>query len=359
MKHTLLLLLIAILFGACTDNKFSVEGTVEGAKPETPLILETSRNGAWLIVDTTFTDKNGNFAIKADAPDVPDIFRLRLDQDFITFPIDSLDHLTIKAKAASFGTDYDITGSEHARQIMEIDKAALKMAGQIGSEAFKQWKQKLARQIVADPSGIVAYYAVNKTINGTPLFDPTDDSDFRIIGAVANSFYCFRPTDRRTDYLVAVLTQGQQLRRQAENPSDTIVADIASVINIKLQDYNGTTHELAKVATSNRAVILNFTIYDADFSPMFNKLLNDIYTRYHAAGLEIFQVSLDPDNVVWSQSARNLPWITVYEPMGQNAVSVGAYQVMGVPTCFIISHGEIVARVEDPSQLQATVAKYM
>ena len=51
--------------------------------------------------------------------------------------------------------------------------------------------------------------------------------------------------------------------------------------------------------------------------------------------------------------------VTVYEPMGQNAVSVGAYQVMGVPTCFIISHGEIVARVEDPSQLQATVAKYM
>lgn len=358
MKPYLLLLALAAMLTACTDNKFTLEGTVEGNKETTPLILETSSNGMWLIVDTAYTDAAGKFSISADAPQVPNIYRLRLGDEFICFPIDSLDHLTLTARAANFGSDYDITGSEHARMVMDIDKTSLKMATQLGSEAFRQWKDKLARQIVADPDGIVAYYAVNKNIEGTPLFDPTNDSDFRIIGAVANAFYTFRPADPRTDYLVGVLTRGQQLRRQAAAPSDTLVADIASIIDIKLQDYTGTTHRLADVATKNRMVILNFTIYDADFSPMFNKLLNDIYSVRHPQGLEIYQVSLDPDNVAWSQSARNLPWITVYEPMGQNAVSVGAYQVRGVPTSFVISRGEIVARVDDPEQLKATVNKY-
>ena len=99
-------------------------------------------------------------------------------------------------------------------------------------------------------------------------------------------------------------------------------------------------------------------MYDQSFSPSFNKLLNDIYQSYHNRGLAIYQVSLDQDNVAWRQAAKNLPWITAFDPMSINSQIVGAYNVTGIPTTFIIKGGEIVERIEDASRLKGAVAKY-
>ena len=143
------------------------------------------------------------------------------------------------------------------------------------------------------------------------------------------------------------------------SPTDTVYADVASLIDIKLQDYNGKDYDLSEISSSNRIVLLDFTAYTAEFSPQLNRILNDIYKQYHSRGLEIYQVSLDQDNVAWRQSAKNLPWITVYDPMSINSQNVGNYNVMGIPTTFIIRGGEIVERIEDATRLKAAVAKYM
>lgn len=360
MKKIILMMVAIALLTACDGNKFQVEGTVEGANDSTTLILEQSSNGEWFILDSVKVDKNGHFSVSAPAPEVPNIFQLRLGGQTICFPIDSLDHLTIKSNLANFGSDYTISGSEHAEQVMKIDKEAMQLAGGKGTAAqLQSWKDQLARQIVADPSGIVAYYTINKYIDGKPLFDPTNDNDLRIIGAVANAFNSFRPDDPRTDYLVNLLLNGQRRRRAMSAPSDTVYADVASIIDIKLQDYDGKEYSLSKVAADNRVVLLDFTAYTIDISPRLNKLLNDIYQQYHSRGLAIYQVSVDQDNVAWRQSAQNLPWITVFDPLSINSQNVGAYNVTGIPTTFIIKNGEIVERVEDASQLKTAVAKYM
>ena len=344
---------------ACNGNKFHIDGSIDGAS-DTTLVLEQSSNGEWLIIDSVKVDKGGKFSISATAPQVPSIYQLRMGDQAICFPIDSLDHLTITAKMPNYATDYTIGGSEHAEQVMKIDKEAIRLASTGADEAAMQaWKDQLARQIVADPSGIVAYYTINKYIGNKPLFDPMNDNDLRIIGAVANAFNSFRPNDPRTDYLVNVLLDGQRRRRSMSAPTDTVYADVASIIDIKLQDYNGKEHKLSQVASNNRIVLLDFTAYATEISPQMNKLLNDIYKAYHSHGLEIYQVSIDPDNVAWRESARNLPWITVYDPMGVNSKNVGTYNVTGMPTTFIIRNGEIVERVEDATRLKAAVGKYM
>lgn len=353
------MIIAVVALTACNGNRFHIDGTIDGAS-DTTLVLERSSNGEWFILDSVKVDKNGKFSVSADAPEVPSIYQLRMGEQSICFPIDSLDHLTIAAKLPNFSTDYTVTGSEHAEQVMKIDKEAMRFANGKGTEAELQaWKDQLARQIVTDPSGIVAYYTINKYISGKPLFDPLNDNDLRIIGAVANSFNSFRPDDPRTEYLVNLLLDGQRRRRSIGAPSDTVYADVASIIDIKLQDYNGKDYSLTKVATDNRVVLLDFTAYGTEVSPQINKLLNDIYQSYHSRGLEIYQVSLDQDNVTWREAAKNLPWITVYDPMSINSQTVGAYNVTGIPTTFIIRSGEIVERVEDASRLKAAVAKYM
>ena len=353
-------MMIAIVaLTACNGNKFHVDGTVEGASDTTTLVLEQSSNGEWLIIDSVKVGKNGKFSISAPAPEVPSIFQLRLGDQSICFPIDSLDHLTITAKLPNFSDDFNVSGSEHAEQVMKIDKEALQFAGGKGTEAERQaWKDKLARQIAADPASIVAYYTINKYIDGKPLFDPMNDSDLRFIGAVANAFNSFRPDDPRTDYLRNVLLDGQRRRRSMQARTDTVYADVASIIDIKLQDYTGKDYSLVDVASRNRVVVLNFTAYAAEFSPQMNKLLNDIYQKYNGHGLAIYQVSLDQDNVAWREAAKNLPWITVFDPLSVNSSNIGIYNLNGIPTSFIIRGGEIVERIEDATQLKAAVAKY-
>lgn len=360
MKKIILFMVAVIALTACDGNKFHVDGTIQGATDTTTLVLEQSSNGEWIILDSVKVNKDGKFSISYTAPEVPSIYQLRLGSQSICFPIDSLDKLTINAKLPNLASDYTVSGSVHAEQVMKIDKEALQFAGGKGTEAERQaWKDQLARQIAADPSSIVAYYTINKYIDGKPLFDPMNDNDLRFIGAVANAFDSFRANDPRTEYLKNVFLDGQRRRRAMTAPSDTLYANVASLIDIKLQDYTGKDYSLSKVAADNRIVVLNFTAYAAEFSPQLNKLLNDIYQSYHSRGLTIYQVSVDQDNVLWREAARNLPWITVYDPLGANSQNVGAYNIMGLPTSFIIKGGDIVERIEDATQLKAAVARYM
>lgn len=358
MKRIILMMAVLAMLTACDGNKFHIDGTIEGASDST-LVLEQSSNGEWLVVDSIKVGNNGKFSVSATAPEVPSIYQLRLGNQSICFPIDSLDHLTISAKLPNMGIDYTLSGSEHAEQVMKIDKEAMQFAGGKGTAAeLEAWKNKLSQQIAADPSGIVAYYAINKYIDGKPLYDPMNDNDLRIIGAVANSFNSFRPDDPRTNYLVNLLLDGQRRRRAMSAANDTVYADVASLIEIKLQDSNGKEQVLSKVASENRIVLLDFTAYTTEISPQLNKLLNDIYQQYHSRGLQIFQVSVDEDNVAWRKASQNLPWITVFDPNSINSQIIGAYNVNGIPTTFIIKGGEIVERVEDATRLKAAVGKY-
>jgi len=358
VKWMLALVCLVAMVACGGSGTFGVEGTIAGAGDTTMLVLEQSSNGAWLLVDSVATNGQGAFKVRAEAPEVPTIYRLRYGDASIYFPIDSLDHLTINSSLAAFGRDYEVAGSEHAQQVMRIDQEAMRLATSGDSASLAQWKASLSQQVAADPSGIVAYYAINKYINGRPLYDPMSDSDLRIIGAVANAYNSFHPDDPRTAYLVGVLLEGQRRRRQA-TPTDTIMADVASLIDVRLQDYNGKEYSLSEVAAKHRLVLLDFTIYQTEASPMLNKLLHDIYKRYSSQGLTIYQIGLDEDVVAWRQAAQNLPWITVLDPMSVNSTTVGAYNVTGMPTTFIIRQGEIVERVEDMTQLESAVKKYL
>ena len=123
MKKILLIMAVIAALTSCDSNTFHIDGTIEGASDTTVLVLERSRNGEWIIEDSIKVDKNGKFSASAPAPAVPNIYQLRCGDQAICFPIDSLDHLTITAKMPNFAIDYNITGSEHAEQIMKIQEA--------------------------------------------------------------------------------------------------------------------------------------------------------------------------------------------------------------------------------------------
>ena len=365
MKKYISLALVAMsaaMISCGGGNQFKVEGNIEGAGDSTVLVLECAGSGNWYFVDSVKVKSDGDFAVSEQAPESPGIYRLRMGNESVYFPIDSIDHITLTASRAKYATDYTLAGSDNAVEVMNIDRKALQMAKSGDKAALEAWKKQLANQILANPSGIVAYYVINKYIGDEPLFDALNDNDLKIIGAVANAYNTFRPNDPRTGYLVNVLLDGQRRRREAQGatPSRQIVAEEIPIIDIDLQDNHGKQRRLSDVTKQGKVVILNFTMYQADFSPMFNKTLADVYKKYSAQGLEIYQVSIDPDEFQWRQSATNLPWITVYDPMSIQSRNLSAYNVVGVPTSFIINRsGEVVERVEDATKLAAAVAKHI
>lgn len=362
MKKLIYLSILVLVAAACNrEGKFAVSGTVEGAGDSTVLVLEQSSSGYWYIMDTVRTHDDGAFSLESTAPQFPSIYRLRLeDGRQICFPVDSLDRLTLTTSLAGYGREYDLAGSEDAVEIMTIDKEAMRFAvADTANAEFAAWKEDLARRIVAGPSSMPAYYAINKWIGGKPVFDPSDKQDIRIIGAVANSFNEYRKGDPRTSYLVNLLLAVQRERKAATAPAAPIKVTEASLLPIKLQDYRAYSHDLQEVASRNRVVLLNFTMYDQPFSPALNRVINDAYTAHHSAGFEVYQVCLDADAVQWQQAAQNVPWISVYEPAGTDSRALSSYAVDHVPTSFIIVGGEIVKRVDDATLLEGELKKYL
>lgn len=356
----MLALVCMALCGCQGGNKFKVSGNIAGATDSTRLVIEASSNGSWFLVDSATTDAGGNFKMTENAPEVPGIYRLRYGGKSIYFPIDSTDNITINSKLKTFDTDFTVSGSEHAVDVMKIDKQAIKMAGgQATAEQLKAWKRQLAVKLLEDPSGIVAYYVINKYVDEQPIFDPLNDDDMKIIGAVANAYNSFRPSDPRTQYLVQMTLEAQKRRQAARGQGQTVVAEQISLIDINLQDRNGKAHGLQQLASSHKVVVLNFTMYDQQFSPALNKLLNDIYQQYHSAGLEIYQVGLDQNMSEWQSVAKNLPWVAVYDPNGNQSPAASSYNLQSLPTSFVIENGNIVERVENPLQLKTSVSKYM
>lgn len=344
---------LAILVACSGKNEWTVNGKIEGAEGQT-MLLEGSDNGRWFVLDTIKINSVGQFTARHQAAGYPDIYRLRLGEKTLYFPIDSIETVTVVTKADAFDHEYLISGSQSADMLMAADRKVMDAAKNgVAIASDSALKRELGNLLLGNPSGIVSYYIINKRVQGIPLFNPANKADLRVIGAVANAYSQFRPNDPRTRYLTNLFLSN---KASFSNSTDTIAANEIKLIDIDLFDNTGKRQRLEKAAENNRLVILNFTAYTAEFSPALNVILNKLYEKYHPNGLEIFQVSVDADEFQWRQSAKNLPWITVFNP-STDARPLADYNVGAVPATFIISGGEIVERVDKPSAIEAAVAK--
>lgn len=350
--------IIALTTACNTTPQWEISGNISGID-NSPMIVEASDNGYWYVLDTIASESNGNFSYSHNASGYPDIYRLTLNDKHIYFPIDSVESVTIKSTATDFDTEYTLAGTVEAETLMAFDRLVRQVIKEKGVDAISSdslLKRELGKMLITNPSGVVAYYIINKQFNGKPIFNPALSSDNRLIGAVANAYNEFRPTDPRTAYLKRLFLNN---RRANAIVNDTIVVNEIPLFEIDLTDNTGKSHSLTQQANNNKVVILNFSIYTAQGSPAFNIALADIYNKYHNRGVEIYQVALDNDEFQWKQTAKNLPWITVYNPPSTGARILLNYNVHDLPTSFIIANGELAERVDDISLLEKAIKKYL
>ena len=371
-KITLYSLSLAMLaaMASCGSSKgWSVQGEIAGAPADTKVALEGFNNGRWYLIDSLEVAKNGKFGYDAEEPlHYADIMRLTLPgQGSIYFPADSVDNIKVKAAYDSFGSAYTVSGNPMAADVMRVDSivrvysdAAVKI-GAGANASNSDLVRELASLITSDTTGLVAYYAVGKSVGGTPIFNPAEAFGNRVYGAAAQVYANYRPEDPRGKALRQAYFIGRQMLGKLPEPTEEKVVelDASGLIDISRYDAKGKLHSLAELAKEGKVILLSFTGYSLPSSPDYNAILNDLYELYNSKGLEIYQIAFDDDEVMWKQAAANLPWITVWNsPTDGNAV-LYSYNVGAVPMTYVINRqGDIAARVVNPSELPAAVAKY-
>lgn len=361
MKQIFAAVALILLLGvaSCSDSRWKVSGDIAGGEGRV-LLLEASHNGNWYALDSVVLDASGKFELAQTPAGYPDIYRLRIGDQSVYFPIDSVESVTVSGTAGAFATDYTLAGSASADALYDVDKkiaAVVKAGGEKAVATDSLLKRELAGMLLGDPSGVVAYYIINKKVGSTAIFNPADKKDLKIIGAVANAFVQHRPEDPRTAYLSSLYLS---YRKQLSPSVDTIAVVESPLIDFMLKDENGSPRALSEIASHGKVVLLNFTIYDAERSPEYNRQLAALYDSMHDAGLDIVQVAIDEDQFEWVKSAKNLPWVTLYAPERQRAEILIKYNVGSIPATFIIDRkGDLVERVDDIGELRAAVGRYL
>lgn len=379
MKKIFFMALAAVALSACnSDPKFKVEGEVSGAEGKM-LYLEASALEGIVPLDSVKLKGNGSFAFEQVRPVSPEFYRLRVDDKVINFSVDSTETVQVGASYADFATAYAVEGSSNSLKIKELTLKQMKLqenvnallqsvqGHRIGADVFedslatllKNYKDEVKLSyIFAAPNTAAAYFALFQKLNNYLIFDPLNNKDdIKCFAAVATSLNNLYPDADRSKNLYNIVIKGMKNTRGPQQKVLELPEEVISetgVIDISLRDMKGNIHKLSEL--KGKAVLLDFTIYQSAVSATHNYMLRDLYDKYAAQGLEIYQVSLDADEHYWKTTADNLPWICVRDGNGIYSSVAATYNVQKVPAVFLINkNNELSARGESVKDLEAAV----
>lgn len=379
MKKIILVSLAALALSSCnSDPKFSVSGDVSGADGKM-LYLEASGLEGVVPLDSAKLKGDGSFSFKQARPESPEFYRLRVDDKVINFSVDSTEAVSIKAPFVDFATAYSVEGSENSAKIKEL---TLKQAdlqrnvdaliravreNKLGTTAFedtlgvllKSYKDEVKiNYIFAAPNTAAAYFALFQKLNDYLIFDPLNSKDdIKCFAAVATSLNNFYPHANRSKNLYNIVIKGMKNTRTPQQktielPEDKIVE--TGLIDISLRDIKGNIRKLSDL--KGKVVLLDFSVYQTQTGAPHNLMLRELYNKYAAQGLEIYQVSLDADEHFWKTSADNLPWVCVRDENGIYSTNAAVYNVKQVPAYFLVNRSnELSARGEDVKDIETAI----
>ena len=362
---------------ACTEKQqFTVEGTIEGAQDSTLYLYHQSLSGPE-IMDSVKLGGDGKFSFKGDAPEAPDFYALCLHNQIVNFSIDSTETVTITARYPGMGSNYTVEGSDNCEKIrqlallqQDLQRRALSLErdGSLSQQQrldslnsmVNEYKQATTQQyIYVEPQKAYAYFALFQTLGQWPLFERSNPQDVKAFGAVATCWETYYPGSLRTEHLHNTALKGMNEQRAiaARQNTDGLESKIisAGLIELQLPDAKGQLHTLTEL--NGHVVLLDFHSFGLKDSAARILELRELYNKYHAQGLEIYQVSIDTDEHFWKQQTEHLPWICVFDPY---ASSLSSYNVQEVPEFFTIDRqGQLQKRSSQMKDLEQEIRQLL
>ena len=360
------LVVFPLLFSGCSNEKFHIEGTIEGAQDSVLYLEQMSLSGP-VSIDSVKLAADGRFAFSGAGVSVPEFYRLRLGSEMINLSIDSTETVTVKGAYPGFSGNYTVQGSVNCEKMKELALKQMSLQAQIdriadspelGARAVEDSVQRVLQAYKEDvkmnyifvhPEASYAYYALFQSFRLGMMegfiFNPrTSEDDVKVYAAVATSWDQLYPGSERGENLHNIALEGMKnvrivRNRVAEQAAQLESANNISIIDLKLTDNKGVSRQLSDLKGS--VVLLDFHVFAESRSLQRIMALRELYNKYHAAGLEIYQVSEDEDIHFWKTQTAALPWISVHD---MNASAALSYNVMEVPTFFLIDRNNVLRK---------------
>ncbi len=342
---------------ACGEKKFNVKGEVAGAT-DSVLYFENVGLSGITVLDSVKLSEDGTFSFSGEAPDAPEFYRLRIYDQIVNVAIDSTETVTFKIQYPQMSTQYEVIGSPDNEVIKEltlkqIDLQERAMALERNRNLppnvirdslmrmIETYKETIKLDyIFKEPNKSYSYFALFQTLGPWLIFDPKNNrEDSKVFAAVATSWDTFHPGALRGENLHNIAIEGLrnariiEARQQAQAIDQTKIVE-SGVIDIELPDNKGAMQRLT--SQKGKVVLLDFHVFGLQDSPKRILSLREYYNKYHAQGLEIFQVSLDSDEHFWKQMTASLPWICVRDADGLNSQLMQFYNISTLPEFFLI-----------------------
>lgn len=375
--------LMAVGLASCDNKKFRVDGTITDAKDSVLYFENMSLDGP-VAIDSVKLGDDGAFRFSEKSPEAPEFYRLRIAGQIINLSVDSTETITVKAAYPTMATGYTVEGSPECATIKELALKQIDLLGRVlavernNTLGFDQTRDSVARMIEAykheiklnyifkAPMRPSSYFALFQTLGSRLIFDPREsEDDIKAFAAVATSWDTYHPNSIRGKNLHNIAIQGMRNVRIVRNQRaaqaiDASKVNTTNIIDIALLDNKGQARRLTDL--KGKVVMLDFHVFGADGSTKRIMQMRDIYNKYHGRGLEIYQISLDPDEHFWKTQTAALPWISVRDPQGIQSNNLVLYNVRSIPTFFLIDKTNTLrkrdAQVKDlDAEIQALLAE--
>ena len=373
----------ALALTSCNNKKFHINGNITEAKDSMLYLENISLNGP-VKIDSVKLGEDGAFDFQENAMDsiTPDFYRLRIANQTINLSIDSTETVTVKAAYPQMSYKYEVEGSENCNTIKELSLKQMLLQSNINgiiknpnigvdsvdvivTRMLNEYKQDIkTNYIFKAPMQASSYYALFQTIQlgntNSLIFNPRNNKeDVKVFAAVATSWDTYYPGAERGKNLHNIAIEGMKDIRIIENQMaqqkiDASKVQVNGCIELALQDNKGQIRRLSDL--KGKVVLLDFHAFASSESTKRIMMLRELYNKYHAAGLEIYQVSVDPDEHFWKTSTAALPWISVRDENGIQGKSLTLYNVQSIPTFFLIDRNNTLqARDAQIKDLDAAI----
>lgn len=348
---------MAAMLTSCDNRKFHIDGTVTEAK-DSVLYLENMSLDGPVVVDSVKLDDKGSFSFSEKAPDAPEFYRLRIAGQIINLSVDSTETIKIKAAYPSMATGYTVEGSAECATIKELALKQIDLQNRVIAvqnnpnlgydltrdsigKLIEAYKDEIKRNyIYKAPMRASSYFALFQTLGNMLIFNPRESAeDVKAFAAVATSWDTYHPNALRGKNLHNIAIEGMKdvrimRNKMAAQSIEASKVHVSNIIDISLLDNKGNRRSLTDL--KGQVVLLDFHVFGARESTKRIMQMRELYNKYHSRGLEIYQVSLDPDEHFWKTQTAALPWISVRDPQGLQSKNLASYNVTSIPTFFLI-----------------------
>lgn len=374
MKKILLFAaLLMVAFSCSKTPTATIDGTIEGLK-DSSVVLQKLNYNRLQVVDTLKTDAQGAISYKVKLSGSAPAFYYIYSGDsrlagMILLPGDKV-NINVNADGS-----YEISGSDESARLKAADEsfakakaqleklskevenakdqAAYKAASEKMGKVYVDHKRAAIRHIFDNPNSITAATILFEKFNELPVFN--EMSDVIIFKQVRDSIQAVYP---ESEYLIALndAIEGRERLFSLSNKFSTL--EVIDFPELELPDINGEKQLLSKFG--GKVIILSFWSVAQDEHKMFNNDLKELYAKYHSAGLEIYQISLDLDKPTWAAvvKSQDIPWTSVNDGLGIQSPSLITYNVNHVPMMYIIKRDGTIAGVDvfDKKELEKLIS---